>query len=83
MLFFALFSEKVPASTKSAWEPGSQVPRFIDIWWGGREAEEQKGGVEGEGGGEDEGGEGVALCQSVEGEVFTTTWEDFACKLID
>ena len=28
---FAFFSEKVPGSTKSAWEPGSQVPHFIDI----------------------------------------------------
>ena len=30
-LFFAFFSEKVPESTQSAWEPGSQVPHFIDI----------------------------------------------------
>ena len=29
---FAFFSEKVPGSTKSAWEPGSQVPHFNDIW---------------------------------------------------
>ena len=30
-LVFALFSGKVPGSTQSAWEPGSQVPLFIDV----------------------------------------------------
>ena len=45
---------------------------------GGREDEESEGGVEGEGGGEDGGGEGVALRKSVEGEEFASTWTDFA-----
>ena len=27
-LVFALFSGKVPGSTQSAWEPGSQIPRY-------------------------------------------------------
>ena len=49
---------------------------------GGREAKEPKGGMEGEGGGEDEGGEGVALCKSVEGEEPASTWADFAYQLI-
>ena len=39
--------------------------------------------MEGEGGGEDEGGEGVALCKSVEGEEPTSAWENFASTLID
>ena len=39
---------------------------------GGREDEES------EGGGEDEGGERVALRKSVEGEEFASTWADFA-----
>ena len=38
--------------------------------------------MEGEGGGEDEGGEGVALCQSAEGEESAPTWADFAYQLI-
>ena len=38
--------------------------------------------MEGEGGGEDEGGEGVALCQSSEGEESAPTWADFAYQLI-
>ena len=50
---------------------------------GGREDEESEGGVEGEGGGEDEVGEGVAFCKSVERQKFATAREDFACKLID
>ena len=45
---------------------------------GGREDEESEGGVEGEGGGEDEGRERVALRKSVEGEEFASTWADFA-----
>ena len=44
--------------------------------WGGREVEEQEGGVEGEG------GERVALCQSVEGQEFASTRADFAPTLI-
>ena len=49
---------------------------------GGGEVEEPEGGVEGERGGEDEGGEGVALCKSVEGEEPASTRADFALKLI-
>ena len=39
--------------------------------------------MEGEGGGEDEGGEGVAFCQQTEGEEPTSAWENFASTLID
>ena len=39
--------------------------------------------MEGEGGGEDEGGEGATFCKSLEGEEFATTREDHGCKLIN
>ena len=50
--------------------------------WRRREAEEQEGGMEGEGGGYDEGGAGVAFCQPVEGEESASTRADYAPKLI-
>ena len=46
--------------------------------WGGRETEEQEAGVEGEGGGEDEGGEGAAVGYQDEGEESSSTWPDNA-----
>ena len=39
--------------------------------------------MEGEGGGEDEGGEGVALREQTEGEEPTSAWKNFASTLID
>ena len=51
--------------------------------WGGREAEKQEGVVEGEGGGEDEGGERVAFRQQTEGEEPTSARQNFASTLID
>ena len=46
--------------------------------WGRREVEEQEAGVEGEGGGEDEGGERVAVGYQDEGEESPSTWPNNA-----
>ena len=51
--------------------------------WGGREVEEQEGGVEGEGGGEDEGREGVAFRKPTEGEEPTSARQNFASTIIE
>ena len=62
---------------RACWTDCTSVPHRV---WGGREAETQEGGAEGEGGGEDE---GVAFRKPTEGEEPTSAWENFASTLIE